>query len=674
MPLGFKMLRRASALGAATAAIAYAPAVIAQTGTYSTTATGPVGAAQECGVAALTRTINVPDSFTVEDLNVGFLTAHPYRGDVQVDLSHGGITRRIIASSFGGGGAQANYNVLLNDSETDAIRTGSHAGGDGLIAPPYENPVRGDANLIDFAGQNSSGNWTLTMCDNWEPLDDGNFLQAHLYFTPFTEADLSLALTHAPANPAQGSNVTFTATVSNAGGLASTGRTTQINLPSGFTFVSATGGATHSGGVVSWTPGTSLASGSSESITIIATMNFTGDYSVTGEITADGQDDPDSTPGNGITGEDDDVTLTVSPSVTPPPALTCGAAATVHDWDTNAWAAGDLSNSYTTSGETITWNITGDTGSLQPNPDGSGTALPALSDYDSGGLLPTQNALLMLVDYPSRTSEILTTVDVGIAGTGVDELQFALFDVDYASGQFEDKITLTGSLDGNTVLPTLTRGPSNTVSAGVALGTAGAANDSNLGTVFVTFQSPIDQFVISYGSGTGATTPVNPGQQAISIHDVSTCERQIPDISAVKANAVYDPLGEGLYAIPGNDMIYTFTVTNSGNGPADPDSIFLIDVMPDEIEFYNGDIDDGGPETTPVSFTQTGTPALTFNYPGDVRYSDSATKPADFSGCSYTPDPGYDPDVNFICFNPKGTFEAGPPDPEFSLSFRARIK
>ncbi len=650
-----------------------AQTVMAQTGPYTNTSPAPIDDTVTCGVAGFTRTINVPDSFTVAGLDVGFLASHEYRGDIQVDLTHGGVTRRIIASNFAGGGARANYNVRLDDSAAAPINTGGHTTNDGLVAPPYENAVQPNAALSAFNGQNASGNWVFTMCDNYNGLDDGTFLRAELLFPSPTDADLSLALAHTPTTPAQGTNVTFTATVTNNGPAASTGRTTQINLPTGFTFVSATGGATHSGGVVTWTPGTSLASGNSQAITIVATMNFTGDYTVTGEITAAGQGDDDSTPGNGVIGEDDDVTRSITPAVTAPPSLTC-AAPLIHDWDSNAWPGGDLTNTYTTSGETIVWTLTGATAALQANPDPGGGALPALSDYDSGGLVPTENALLLLTDYTNRSSEIITTVDVGVAGTGVDEAQFALFDVDFGTGQFEDKITMTGSLGGNPVLPTLTRGPSNTVSGGTALGTAAAANNGNLGTVYVTFQSPIDQFVIRYGSGTGPNTPVNPGQQAISIHDVSTCARTLPDVAAVKTNTVYDPLSEGLYAIPGNDIVYTFTVSNSGDGSVDPNSMVLIDVMPEEIEFFNGDIYDGDGPTDPVFFTRTGTPSLTFNYATDVGYWNTAVKPTSFAGCTYTPSPGYDAAVRYICFNPKGVFESGSPDPQFTLSFRARIK
>ena len=46
------------------------------------------------------------------------------------------------------------------------------------------------------------------------------------------------------------------------------------------------------------------------------------------------------------------------------------------------------------------------------------------------------------------------------------------------------------------------------------------------------------------------------------------------------------------YAIPGSDVIYTIKAQNSGSGPVDNDSLFLVDSLPPEVTFYNGDIDD----------------------------------------------------------------------------------
>ena len=146
------------------------------------------------------------------------------------------------------------------------------------------------------------------------------------------------------------------------------------------------------------------------------------------------------------------------------------------------------------------------------------------------------------------------------------------------------------------------------------------------------------------------------------------------ELEAEKSTAVYDPLGQGLYAIPGNDVIYTITVRNVGDGPTDAGTILLIDKLPDELEFYNGDIDDAGPESDPVSFSQSAGAGLTFTYGDDVRYSNSAVRPSDFTSCGYGPSLGYDDAVTYLCINPQGALANGTPDPEFSVSFRARIK
>jgi len=154
---------------------------------------------------------------------------------------------------------------------------------------------------------------------------------------------------------------------------------------------------------------------------------------------------------------------------------------------------------------------------------------------------------------------------------------------------------------------------------------------------------------------------------------LSFCNNQLAVIDGAKSTEIYDPNGEGLYAIPGNDVIYTIEINNSGNGSADADSVFIVDAMPSEIEFYNGDIDDAGPQTDPIIGVDNGS-GLTLDYVTDIGFATGTTKPTNMAECTYTPNAGYDPNVTFICFNPSGAMAAGNPAPTFALSFRARIK
>lgn len=129
----------------------------------------------------------------------------------------------------------------------------------------------------------------------------------------------------------------------------------------------------------------------------------------------------------------------------------------------------------------------------------------------------------------------------------------------------------------------------------------------------------------------------------------------------------------GEYAIPGNDIVYTITVENTGAGSVDTDTVFLVDQLPPEITFFVGDMDGTGPGTDPITFTETAS-GLTFNYATDAGFSNNATPPSNFSQCNYSPTTGYDENIKHVCFAPKGAFSAGTPNPNFSVSFRARIK
>ena len=103
--------------------------------------------------------------------------------------------------------------------------------------------------------------------------------------------------------------------------------------------------------------------------------------------------------------------------------------------------------------------------------------------------------------------------------------------------------------------------------------------------------------------------------------------------------------------------------------------MFLIDPLPAQLTFFNGDADGNGSGTTPVIFTNNAS-GLTFNYATDVRYSNAAIAPTSFAACTYTPTAGYDANVRHICINPKGTMlgQTSAATPGFTVNFRAQIK
>ncbi len=145
-----------------------------------------------------------------------------------------------------------------------------------------------------------------------------------------------------------------------------------------------------------------------------------------------------------------------------------------------------------------------------------------------------------------------------------------------------------------------------------------------------------------------------------------------PTLAATKSVSVYNPGGATPFAIPGNDVVYALTVQNSGSGAVDADTVLIIDTLPAQVTFFNGDMDGAGPATGAVYFTQSGA-GLTFSLASDVRYSNSATRPTTFAACSYTPAAGYDANVRHVCLNPKGAMAAGPGS-SFTAQFRVRIK
>lgn len=158
-----------------------------------------------------------------------------------------------------------------------------------------------------------------------------------------------------------------------------------------------------------------------------------------------------------------------------------------------------------------------------------------------------------------------------------------------------------------------------------------------------------------------------------NITSVYTIEDNDPDMAIVKSVAAFDPSlsGADVFALPGNDVVYTFEIENSGNGPIDADSLFLVDALPAELIFYNDDLDGpSGPESASVPFTQTGS-GLSFDPTLHVGFTAGSTPPASFADCTYVPSAGYDATITHVCIQPSGTLDVGD---QATFKFRAQIK
>ena len=146
--------------------------------------------------------------------------------------------------------------------------------------------------------------------NNNNPSEDD---QSSITLTPQL-ADLSLSKTINNPTVTLGQPVTFTLNVNNAGPSMATNVRVSDQLPQGLTFVSATPAGVYNSTTGVWTVGT-LANGASASLQITATVGTATAVTNMAQISASDQRDPDSTPNNNISTEDDQASVTLTPQV-----------------------------------------------------------------------------------------------------------------------------------------------------------------------------------------------------------------------------------------------------------------------------------------------------------------------------------------------------------------------
>ncbi len=318
-----------------------------------------------------------------------------------------------------------------------------------------------------------------------------------------------------------------------------------------------------------------------------------------------------------------------------------------------------------------------------------GVATPNIGNLITDGVA-ARNLVLGAI-FGARSNAAFTTSYVEAVFTftaPVRDFSFMLNDIDFTNNQFRDWVQVTGFNGVTSYTPAITTpwGTNNTVpgphtnasssmkvgataapiavTANQVVGTGVAGNNSTTGTLNASFIEPVTVIRMRWGNYPLQTGETVTGQQAIGIQTVSFCPMPVLSIgksSTPFATSLTDP---NRFNIPGSDVIYTLTVTNTDRSPLDLNGTVLTDVLPPQMTFYNGDIDGAGPLTTNFEFLP-GTSGLTLA-PANITYSNNGG-----TSYAYTPVAGYDVAANALRFNPQGTM---PANSSFQIKFRTRIK
>ena len=244
-----------------------------------------------------------------------------------------------------------------------------------------------------------------------------------------------------------------------------------------------------------------------------------------------------------------------------------------------------------------------------------------------------------------------------------------------------DQFVMNIDQGATTVATTTTTGAGATVTTGVTpqyqatAATAYKLYETGAGATILAQYSAGMACTNAYAGSTTTLPTTSGGTITPKLGDVVTCTITNTKVAAnalLSVSKLATPLSDPVNGttnpklIPGAVITYSFVVANTGATPVDINTVWLIDALPNQLRV--------GTAATPV-FTQ-GSPSsgLTFTAGTDIKYSNSATAPASFAACTYSPVSAYDAAVRFVCLNPKGAMlgSTGTP-PSFTLSIQAQL-
>ena len=243
-----------------------------------------------------------------------------------------------------------------------------------------------------------------------------------------------------------------------------------------------------------------------------------------------------------------------------------------------------------------------------------------------------------------------------------------------------DQFAMTINQGATVVATTTTAGTGTTVTNGatpqtqVTAGTAYTLNEAASGTT--NLGQYTSAMVCTNAAASSTVLPAAVGGSVTpQMGDIISCiitnmkRASNATLGMVKTSAlVSDPVNGTTdpKAIPGAIVRYSFQVQNSGPAAVDNNTLLIVDTLPLQITV--------GSAAAPIFTQGSPTSGLTFSSATDIRYSNSATKPATFAACTYTPVAAYDPAVKYVCLRPQGAMAGSTGTPtSFTISLQAQL-
>jgi len=452
--------------------------------------------------------------------------------------------------------------------------------------------------------------------------------------TPIAVSDIELTKIVDNATPFVGSNVIFTLTVTNNGPSDATGVVVTDLLPTGYTYVSDDGAGAYVSGTGVWIVPV-ITNGNTAILNITATVNATGVYTNSSEVTASDNIDLDSTPGNGVITEDDydeiatipvpvsDVSITkIIDNATPLVGSTVTFTLTVsNDGPSDATGitvedvvpSGYDTLTAITAGSTITGNTINWAGLTVPS--GSSTNLDftarvlATGDYNNRAeIIASDN-----VDPDSDPNDSFADDDL-MDGIADDDESIDLNVIPIAVSDLEISKTvdnLTPFVGFNVVFTITVANNGLSDATGVEItdllpsGYSYVADDSGGTYVSGTGIWTIGNLTNATSAALNITALVNPTGDYLNVTEVTGSDNFDPDSTPSNGIITEDDYDEiltdpipvsdleisksvdNLSPFVGTNVIFTVVVTN--NGPSEATGVEVTDLLPTGYSFISDD-------------------------------------------------------------------------------------